>query len=422
MPCERLDATGAHRVSGDLTHDQPAIDVLPSVEIDLVFELGGPAYRLMQRARIIKGAGPSVARRSLLFIAVTWLPLLILATLEGHALGPTPRSAFILDFATHARLLVAVPLVFFAEKVVGPLIRSAGLRFFTAGIIRPESYPDFAAAVARVRRRREAYLPEVAFLVVALVGPWFFSLEQVAGLGTTTWHTTWANGELRLSPAGLWYSFVAIPLVLFFVLRWVWRLVIWTLFLWDVSRMRLNLVATHTDMAGGLGFLGVAHVSMAIFPFALGCVLSAEVAFRASFEGLHLAALQAMIPLLVVYLVFVEFVTFGPLLIFLPLLARTRLEGLRSYGILVQQHNQLFHNKWIEGNKSADELPLGSPDMSSLVDLGSSFTVIRQMTIVPVGAAQLVRVAIIACLPALPLMFLVLPFIEVLKLLAGIIK
>jgi hypothetical protein len=404
------------------THDPPAIDLLPSGEADLVFELGGPAYRLMQRIGVIKGAGSSVARRSLLFIAVTWLPLLVFTTVEGHALGPTPRSAFLLDFATYARFFVGVPLIFLAEKVVGPQMRSAGLRFILAGIIRPESHPNFVAAVARVRRRREAYLPEVAFMVIALFGPSFFSIEQLAGLGTTTWHTTWANGEVQLSAAGLWYNFVATPLVLFFVLRWVWRLVIWTLFLWEVSRLRLNLLATHTDLAAGLGFLGIAHVSMTIFPFALGCVLSGELAFRATFEGLNLAALQSMIPLLIAYLVFVELVTFGPLLIFLPLLARTRLEALQSYGILVQQHNQLFHNKWIRGNRPAEELPLGNPDMSSLVDLGSSFTVVRQMNIVPIGTTQLVWVAVIACLPALPLLFLVLPFMEVLKLLGGIIK
>jgi hypothetical protein len=402
--------------------DQPAIGLLPNGETELEFELGGPAYRLMQRVGIIAGAGPSVARRSLLFIAITWLPLLIFSTVEGHALGPTPRQAFLLDFTTYARLFLGVPLIFAAEKVVGPQMRSAGLRFIHAGIIRSESHADFAAAVARVRRRREAYLPEVVFLVIALFGAWFFSLERLMGLTTTTWHTTWADGALHLSGAGLWYNFVATPLVQFFVLRWVWRLVIWTLFLWEVSRLRLNLFATHTDMAAGLGFLGVAHVTMAIFPFAVGCVLSAEVAFRARFEGLNLAALHSMTPLLIAYLVFVEFITFGPLLIFVPLLARTRLEGLRSYGMLVQQHNQLFHQKWIDGNMSADEVPLGNPDMSSLVDLGSSFTVIRQMNIIPVGATQLVRVAVIACLPALPLLFLVLPFMEVLKLLAGIIK
>jgi hypothetical protein len=33
-----------------------------------IFELGGPAYRLMQRIGIIKGAGPSIRRRIIAFI------------------------------------------------------------------------------------------------------------------------------------------------------------------------------------------------------------------------------------------------------------------------------------------------------------------------------------------------------------------
>jgi hypothetical protein len=108
----------------------------------------------------------------------------------------------------------------------------------------------------RTRRRRDAVLPEVVFLVVALFGTWFATIEQLGGLSVTTWHTVQTTSGLHLSPAGLWYQFVAIPLVQFFLLRWLWRLAIWTMFLWDVSRLRLNLLATHTNMAAGLGFLG----------------------------------------------------------------------------------------------------------------------------------------------------------------------
>lgn len=390
-------------------------------EPELEFELGGPAYRIMQRLGIIKGAGPSVMRRSIVFIAVTWVPLLIFTALEGHALGPTPRSAFLWDFATYARFFVGAPLIFAAELLVGPRIRGAGLRFVQGDIVRPESYADFAAAVRRVERRREAYLPEVAFLIIALTSPTFATLEHITGLVTTTWHTSWVNGELQLSASGIWYRFVAVPLLMFFVLRWVWRLVIWTLFLWEVSRLRLNLLATHTDMSAGLGFLGNAHVSMAIFPFGVGCVIAAEVVFRTHFEGLNITNLHGMAPLLIAYLVFVEFVTFGPLLIFVPLLAQTRFEALRTYGILVQHHNQMFHDKWIKGEKPADEQPLGNPDMSSLVDLGSSYTVVRQMRVVPFSTVHIVRVAIVSCVPALPILFEILPFMEVLKLLAGVI-
>ncbi|WP_448188956.1 hypothetical protein [Azospirillum sp. sgz301742] len=397
------------------------MDTVAFREPELEFELGGPAYRIMQRLGIVKGAGPSVMRRTVAFIAIAWVPLLVFAVMEGHAFGPTPRSAFLWDFATYARFFLGAPLIFAAELLVGPRMRSAGLRFIQAGIVRPESRADFAAAVERVQRRREAYLPEVAFLVVALVGARFVNLEQMTGLTATTWHTAWVNGELHLSASGFWYRFVAMPLLQFFVLRWVWRLVIWTLFLREVSQLRLNLLATHTDMAAGLGFLGVAHVSMAIFPFAVGCVIGAEIAFRTHFEGLDLASLKAMAPLLIAYLVFVEVATFGPLLIFVPLLARTRLEALRSYGILVQHHNQLFHDKWIKDEKPPGEQPLGNPDMSSLVDLGSSYTVVRQMHVVPFSAIHLARVAAISCVPGLPVLFQILPFTEALKVLAGVL-
>jgi hypothetical protein len=47
------------------------IDLLPSGKSELFFELGGPAYRLMQRIGVIKGVGPSVLRRRIIFIAIT---------------------------------------------------------------------------------------------------------------------------------------------------------------------------------------------------------------------------------------------------------------------------------------------------------------------------------------------------------------
>jgi hypothetical protein len=88
---------------------------------------------------------------------------------------------------------------------------------------------------------------------------------------------------------------------------------------------------------------------------------------------------------------------------------------------LVQRHNQLFHEKWIKSEGEANESPLGNPDMSSLVDLGSSFGVIRGMNIALVSRGQLLQVAVVACLPGIPLLFLALPVAEVVKLLAGIV-
>jgi hypothetical protein len=182
----------------------------------------------------------------------------------------------------------------------------------------------------------------------------------------------------------------------------------------------MNLMVTHTDMSAGVGFLGVAHVAMSIFPFAVSTVLAAELAFRVVFEGLTLHDLQGLLPLLAGYILFIEALIFGPLLSFAPVLAAARRAGLRSYGVLVQRHNQAFHDKWITA-AGGDESPLGNPDMSSLVDLGSSYLVIREMNIAPISRRQMLQVAGVACLPGVPLLFLALPVMDVIRLLLGVV-
>src|SRR4051812_1044462 len=119
---------------------------VPTPNLESVFELGGPAFRLMQRIGIIKGNGPSVARRTSAFIAVTWLPLLVLAAAQGYAIGPTPRTSFLLDFASYARFFIAVPLIFAAEHIVGPRIRAAGLRFVQADLVQSPDIPAYVVA------------------------------------------------------------------------------------------------------------------------------------------------------------------------------------------------------------------------------------------------------------------------------------
>ena len=385
-------------------------------ESELEFELGGPAYRLMQRIGLIQGAGPSLGRRVTGFLLITWVPLLLFSLIEGRALGPTPRESLLLDLATYARFFLAAPLIFLAEVVAGPRLRAAGLHFVQGNFVRPEDIPAVEAAIVRAARRREALLPELVMLGIALFGAWY-STELVSGGTTTpTWSSATATGATGLSLVGIWYRCVALPILQFFMYRWLWRLFIWTCFLRDLSRLDLNLVATHPDRAGGLGFLGTAHLSLAIFPFASSCVLSAHVAFQIYFEAVPIDTFRA---LFVVYLVLMELICLGSLLLFVPLLAQARRQGLRDYSILADTYNRAFHRKWVAGEAPPDEPLLGSADIQSLADLSNSFGVIREMRVFPFTQQQILQIAVIASLPGLPLIFLVMPVGELLKLLAG---
>ena len=63
-----------------------------------------------------------------------------------------------------------------------------------------------------------------------------------------------------------------------------------------------------------------------------------------------------------------------------------------------------------------DEVILGHPDPSSLIDLGSSFTVVRQMGIIAIDRQALVTLALAAALPMVPVVFLATPVDELVRL------
>ncbi len=382
-------------------------------ESELYFERGGPAYRLMQRIGVIKDEGPSIERRIVWFIAVTWVPLLVFALLDGRALGATPKESMLLDFATYARFFLTVPLLVIAEIVIGPRLRDAGLRFIRAGFVCQEDLPSVAAAVDRVRRWREALTPELIILGIALVGAWYWSVDQWYGGNSSSWKSLTLSGG-GTSLAGFWHQFVAIPFFQFFFWRWLWRLTIWTCFLYDMSRLNLNLVATHPDQAGGLGFLGTAHSFLGIFSFGMGAVLSAEAGFRIFWGD---ATIQSFELIFVSYLVLNELLFVAPLLVFSSHLLRTRLEGLRYYGNLANDYNRSFHAKWVKHEPPDDEPLLGTPDIQSLADLGNSFDRVRAMRDFPFGTQLILQIAVMSALPALPLLALVVPVMDILKIL-----
>jgi len=381
-------------------------------ESHLYFERGGPSYRLMQRIGVIKEE-PSIGRRIIIFLGLTWLPLLVLSFLEGIALGPSPEQSFLLDFSTYARFFIGFPMIIIAEVMIGPRLTIAGLHFVNSGLVREEDYPAYDSAVEKVESRREARLPELIILGIAVFGAWSMTAAMYAG-HEKSWHIIQTSEGIRLSLAGFWYLLVAVPLLQFMFFRWIWRLIIWTGFLLYMSRLDLRVSVTHPDQAAGLAFLGPAQVSFGLLAFGLSSILSASAAFLIVFKGADIETFK--IPF-IVYLVLINLVFLGPLLVFFPLLARTRRQGLREFSALVNRYDQSFVDKWIRGKAPADEPLLGTGDIQSLADLGNSFIFARQMKPIPFSLQTIIQMSVIAAAPMLPLLPLVMPIADILKIL-----
>jgi hypothetical protein len=383
----------------------------------------GPERRLIERIGIRRKDARrwSLPRRIVTLVLITWMPMCLFALLQGTALGPTPRASFLLDFGTYARFFIGLPILLVADVLVCSRLRTAGLQFVHDDFIRREDVPAFERAVAQLARRRESSMATVVILGLAAIGAWRLTFEAATGrIASADWRSiALPDGHaFPYSLAALWNNLVALPIVLFLVYRWLWRILIWTLFLADVARLDLKVVPTHADRAAGLGFLEVAHISFAALAFAFGSVASAEAAFGVVYEGAQVTSFQMP---LIVLIVVTQLLFLGPLLVFCPTLARSRRAALGSYGGITSRYGRDFQDKWMGGEEPTEESWLGSSDIQSLADMGNSFRFVDEMRIVPFGRRAVLELAVAAALPFIPLVLLVVPSSEILEVLKKVV-
>ena len=381
--------------------------------------LGGPFYQLFRRAHL-SGTGLELLQRRIIVISLfAWLPLLLLSALNGQLLDGAVAVPFLLDVEVHVRFLIAMPLLIVAEIVVHRRMHLVVRQFLERKLIAESARTRFDSAIASALRLRNS-VPAELLLVALVYGVGVFIVWRVyTVLDTSTWQTLPAEDTgRRLSAAGIWYAYVSLPLFQFMLLRWYFRIFIWLRFLWQVSRIDLNLLPIHPDRVGGLGFLS--NTAYAFVPLALahGAVLSGQIANRIFHLGAELLAFKIEIALVVC---FVQVLVFAPLLLFSLQLAQAKRVGLREYGTLAARYIRDFDSKWLRGNTPVKEPLVGSADVQSLADMGNSFEGVRKMRAAPVTRDAIVELAAATAVPLAPLLLTIMPLEELVKRLAGIL-
>ena len=380
--------------------------------------LGGPLYQVLRRTHLAGDGLQLLRRRIVVLTGFAWVPLLVLSVVEGHAWGPSVALPFLYDVDTHVRFLVAMPLLILAEMVVHQRIRPTALQFLDRHLIPDSARAAFDEAIASAMRWRNSVAAEIALMaVVYIVGVGFLWRTQIA-LIATSWHGAPVNGAWHPSIAGWWLGLVSLPLFQFLLLRWYFRLIIWTRFLWQVSRIQLSLMPTHPDRCGGLGFLASVGYTFAPLLVAQGALLAGLMANRIFYAGARLPEFKVELIGLVAVMVFA---LLGPLLVFSPQLEAAKRVGLREYGVLAQRYVREYDRKWLRGGAPPDEPFLGSGDIQSLADLGNSFEVVKEMRWVPFGLPTVLQLAVMTLMPVLPLTLTMISLEELLDRLLKIV-
>jgi hypothetical protein len=382
---------------------------------DFSLILGGPLFQLLRRARLEGDHLELLYRRILVITALAWAPLVLLIAVGDDATAGW--RSFFRDVEVQVRFLVALPVLIAAELVVHRRLTPLVSRFVERRIVLPEEFPRLGGAIESALRLRNSVLMELVLVAcVYILGLWFWNGR--VPIDMASWYAT-AGGRWSLTPAGMWYVFVSIPIVQFILLRWYLRFFIWFRFLWRVSGIKLNLIPSHPDRCAGLGFLGKSSYAFGPILFAQGALLAGLVASRVLYSGEDLLSFRLQIGGFIAF-----FVTaiLGPLAMFSPVMAAARRKGLADYGLLAQRYVEGFHQKWIAGAAApVPEELLGTGDIQSLADLGNSYGLVRDMRVVPFGLDDITRLAAVTATPFLPLLLTIWSPEELITRIIGIV-
>ena len=367
-------------------------------EPDFSLVLGGPVFQLFRKARLSGSTLELLHRRILIISLIAWLPLAVLAIIGHIAIGTFPLS-FFSDVEVQVRFLVALPVLIAAEIIVHSRMRLVVRRFIERRLVLTEDLPRFERAVESAIKLRNSIPVETALLlIVYTLGLWLWGSR--VPIDSQTWYAH-PGGRWNLTSAGYWYVFVSIPILQFILLRWYFRFFLWYRFLWQVSRIKLNLIPTHPDRCAGLAFLGKSVYAFSPILFAQGAMLAGIVADRVLFQGENLLSFKLQV---IGFVAFFVFIILGPLVMFTPQMAAAKRKGLADYGLLAQSYVDGFAQKWIgRGAADSGEL-LGSGDIQSLADLGNSYGMVRDMRALPFWLDDITRLALATVVPFAPLL------------------
>jgi hypothetical protein len=353
--------------------------------------LGGPLHRMGRRLGLVRG-GTNTVPLGLALGGSLWIVLVALALADG--VGQRVFSLSLIG--GHVRLLVVIPLLFLCESLLDPRLTTFVETIVRSGVVPKSALDALAIQVDRARRSRDSWLPEAACLLAAVLLSSMGARLQRFG-ATTALDPAQALTEGTVVLRWCWVA--CLTIFRFLLLRWVWRIGLWSHFLWRVSRLELHLVPTHPDGVGGLGYLEVVHTAFVPLAAAISALESASFA-----EGLSTGtqAFGAIYPELALILLVDAVLLLGPLLVFTPKLLAARAQGLSDYMELAARYVSEFEGKWLGTTAPRDQL-LGTSDLQSLADLSNSVSIVRKMSLAPLSMRLAMFLVAAAVVPLLPL-------------------
>ena len=373
---------------------------------------GGPFYRLQQYSHLLAEDQWNIGRRIIFVIAVGWLPLLIMKLLFDRGnLVP-----FLRDYGVNARMFLAVPVLIIGQPLMEAHFRLIVGHVYKVRLLDEADLAKVRQIISEMMRLGDSVFPEIIILLLIAIRT---STAYKSLVVDSPWMIYWTGNDFHLNLAG-WYTVLVTATIFQFLLGLnLWKWLLWTIFAFRFSRLNLRVVATHPDENGGLGFLGMTPLAFAPIAFATTIVIGATFRREILHHSAHLK--DFMLPGVVLVAIF-AILALGPLVVFVPRLAKARRRGILDYAVLGQIQSTEFHEKWIVHGAGHEADFLGAPEISTLCDYGSAYQNVENMKPFPTDRGALAGLAIAIVIAAIPTVIAQIPLVVVLKQLLGALR
>jgi hypothetical protein len=371
----------------------------------------GPIRRLQPIMNRDAAGMVRAGRRAALIVAVSWLPLVMLAAAQGVLIGPTLRESLLFDPVVYGRYVLAISIFIVAEPLCLPRLSRCAQEFLHGRLIRDADRDEYLRLLHTTRSLLQRRWIQLVLVLLAYVGT-FAVVNLSEPRDVSTWAAAGGRGFQAVSLAGWWRLTVSQPLFLLAYLMWLWRIVLWWWFLWRVSRFKLRLIAAHPDHAGGLSFLSSSLRGFRPVVLAMGCAAAGTVSQAVLAFGRSPMAFKSVIGFFVAIVV-VLFA--GPLCLFYARLLSARSNGIFTYGALASNLGRQFEGRWLVPHELPASEILSAQDFSATIDLYSVVEHVHRTRLIPFtpkGAAPLLGYALA---PFIPIFLTVLPLKDLLQ-------
>lgn len=381
-------------------------------EDDVSLFRGGLVYRAQVLAHLIDTERWNVPRRVVIVLVLTWLPLVIITAFFDR----DQLFSLLTDYQVYSRVAIAIPVLLIGQLVMEDRFSVVARHVRKAQLLSDDELRKLKDVLARIRRLRDSPLSEGIILALIFVDLVLIWKSRVASGPAWAVYPNGGVNELRV--AGWYYGLVVAPIYQLLLALCFWKWLLWSFFLFRLSRMNLELVATHPDGHGGLGFLGLSPIGFVPVAFALSAVIGASWSSAIRNQSARLANFKFPAIILIVLMFLIAL---APLALFVRKLDLLRRTAMLEYAVLAQRQANYLQGKWFSP-AGPEETQLTVAEISALADFALSYKNIKQLRPFPADKGTLIGLALAVAAPLFPAVLAEFPLSVIVKGLLQAVK